>query len=319
MRIAHIAVAAYADRYARGDYHMVISPWLYSEPKYVAFYENALRPEGTIVIMDNGAFEGHMMAYEPWIRVVKRIKPNIVVLPDVILDPKQTLIRSRKAILQIAEEGIGIPTVAFVTHGSCPATVLRATEAWLNWWTTDGPFNLYDLMLAVPCPRIEFVSPADWDTVHKRSEILDEMLSFDYPIHLLGVPDVQDFLCNELPREDIEFADTSLAFALGADGKNITPNSVKLPLKHKRSFGDALLILCNMNRRILANWGTTRLVTEYNPMSILKLDTIPKNLDEIHPALSPLGWYDFVDDTFKYSLTKPDQAQGVLIKYGYKT
>lgn len=73
------------------DYDFVIASNCLTYPKYFDYYKNSNR----FMILDNGAFEtGESIDDQLYYDVVKKLEPNIIVLPDAYNDEVKTVTRS---------------------------------------------------------------------------------------------------------------------------------------------------------------------------------------------------------------------------------
>ena len=85
-------------------HHLVVAQHL-KNPSVMRFYRNLKRYNKDVkIILDNGAFEtGKSMDVKEYIRVAEKLKPNIVVVPDIWKKAEQTL-EAVKAFMKRVKE-----------------------------------------------------------------------------------------------------------------------------------------------------------------------------------------------------------------------
>lgn len=259
MRYAPIAAPQWARHYQRGDYHMVIAPWVLQEPGIGQYYAEAARPPDVWVLMDNGAWEGYELSLDEIVRAGGLIAADEVVLPDVLHKGKATLKASWDAYLHlrrtawpmaagsqgdlpVAMRSTGPKCVMFVPQGRTTEGWRRCRDAWVNLWEREERGTA--LSIGINQPRAE-------DCTRKRSDLIVETVALGFPVHLLGIPDLQQFLHIELPlahSHGVRGVDSSLPFALGADGVLLMPNALKIPL----GTPDIYRRISTRNRRLIS-------------------------------------------------------------------
>lgn len=240
MQAATVVAPQWASQFAKGDYHMVIAPWLLTVPGYSQYYAGAQRDSSVWVMMDNGAWEGCPLSSEDLLRCVLLLSPNEVVLPDVIGEAKDTLKASHTFLKELVKRTPSPspqdewdldeeyertrPSVMFVPQSAYAPTWWKCLDAWLDMWRREGWGDHFDLTIGINSPRIEVPER------RVRVALLEEAVAKAGSVHLLGIPDPGVFFHHELPaaRElGIRGVDSSLPFALGARRILLTADSKK--------------------------------------------------------------------------------------------
>jgi hypothetical protein len=112
--------------------------------------------------------------------------------------------------------------------------------------------------------------------IGSKANLMETACNYDYPVHLLGVPDVEEFITRELPLAielRVRGVDTSLAFALGARGKVLMISSTKEPLGDVTQYerlstqGRRLSLL---NTHILTDWVENECVLPGVPTRLIR-------------------------------------------------
>lgn len=248
MRIAHIIPPPWSGFYLQGTYRMVLAHWALKYPGLVA----QVRSKKAYVILDNSAFEGEQVTSSELSEAAVAVGADEVVLPDVLGVPAQTLRRSWTALGQV-----GTKRVMFVPQGRTSEEWQGCLSAWLNKWNQSTWSETYSLSLGISSLR---KAAGTKPQVGTRVGLLEEAARTGLPIHLLGVGNLKEFTLNELPKAHslgVRGVDTSTAFALGAEGILVRPDTKKVflgdPVKydHLSTWGRRLIAL---NIRILDEW-----------------------------------------------------------------
>jgi len=270
MRYAPIAAPQWARHYQRGDYHMVIAPWVLDAAGIGQYYAMAARASDVWVLMDNGAWEGHNLSLDEIIRAGTLIRADEVVLPDVLHDGKATLKASLKGFHALREEPWpGLKMVMFVPQGRTADVWRRCRDAWVNMWEVENYDSQIALSIGINSPRGEGFD-------RKRSDLIIETVALGYDVHLLGIPDLQQFVHIELPLAKsygVRGVDSSLPFALGSQGRLLAPNSEKIPLGkpdqyEKISARNRRLI--HLNIAIMRQWVASGTHSWYVPIDLVR-------------------------------------------------
>ena len=175
-----------------------------------------------------------------------------IVLPDVLDESKATLKLSWQAARYLADK-TDIEGCMFVPQALTAEGWLKCLEAWLDVWYDKEMFEHLKLSIGIPGHRREA-----WD----RDTFQDLLLTLrraKLTTHLLGVQDVQEFI-QQLPlvhQMGVRGVDTSLAFALGAAGKLLTPSTKKVRLGTPDKYmtlPTRVMSLIHINIAILRRW-----------------------------------------------------------------
>jgi len=143
------------------DYDFIIASTCLEHPKYLEYFEHIRQPRFTI--LDNGAFEtGEAISDEQYIELARRLKPNVLVIPDVYKDPRTTLIRFTRFIeiwQQAPIEGVSLMGVVHTDNDA----------SWIEYLT-----NLYlidaqwiGIPYATGLDRFQLIKKhPEWENVH---------------------------------------------------------------------------------------------------------------------------------------------------------
>lgn len=197
-KLAHIVPRSCLSVIAENGYQMCLANIVKANAEYADFYANLRKvdlpssnAEITIelpyVLMDNGAAEGNQLSNAELILCYEKIKPSEVVLPDTLLNGKETLYKSKEALQFITQYYNGIPPFKFmaVPQGKTLEEWEECAEQMVQWpqLTTLGISKFLQMELGYPQVRYE------------AAEILDKLFKkygrYDIEVHLLG--------CNESP------------------------------------------------------------------------------------------------------------------------
>ena len=181
---------------ANSDYIFAIAPML-KIPEYAEAVREAQK-EGKDLYIDNGVYEGQLMATEEYLELCLGWKPKVVVAPDVLGDDKKTLELSRKFFRLLNEE----PPfeIMVVPQGKDD----HARGQCLAHLRQDWDIDIVGLGLGA--------FEKDW---RKRIHFLGRIPNVRR-IHVLGIVHIHD-LC--FWKGIAETADTSLPFHLGQEWK----------------------------------------------------------------------------------------------------
>jgi len=266
MKLATISAPQWARTFQRGDYHVVIAPWVRDVAGYAQYYNEAHRPSNAHIILDNGAFEGWSMMPEDLVNAATLIGADEIVLPDVLNESKGTLKLSWQCARYLADE-TDIQGCMFVPQALTLEKWLECLNAWLEVWYTRGLHEHLTLSIGVPGHLREKWVPETFGATMRKLECTG------LAIHLLGVQDVQEFIV-QLPHTiGLRGVDTSLAFALGAHGKLLTPYAKKVRLGNIKQY-DKLqshrLPLIRLNILILRLWCEQGFAPDGIPIELVR-------------------------------------------------
>lgn len=258
MRLAQITPPQWNSLYHPGeDYRMALAHWVLKNDAYVLAMRYA-RAAGGYTILDNGSFEGEQVSNGELNEACLKIAADEVVLPDAQGDPGASLSRSWAALGKL-----DVKRVMFVPQGTTQEERINCLRAWIKKWEGSEFKDRYALAIGVTSLRQTKGERSP--RIGTRASLLEEIASPDleYPLHLLGMPSPTEFIQTEaeLGRAlNVRGVDTSIAFALGAEGKLLTPSQPKVHLKDPDAY-EALNThqrrLIRLNQRILHEWVNT--------------------------------------------------------------
>lgn len=134
-KVAEIVPTSCLDTTKDNPYYMCLANVSAKDPKYAKFYGRCAGKHGSFVLMDNGAAEGDQLSIEELIAEYEKIKPSQVVLPDTLLDGKDTLRKSRAALETIKTYYSGNPPFTFmaVPQGRTLSEWAECAEEFVQW------------------------------------------------------------------------------------------------------------------------------------------------------------------------------------------
>lgn len=263
MNLAHIVPPQWEGTLFNRGYKMALAHWVLEYPTYV----EALQESSAYILLDNGAFEGAQVSVPDLVRAAQLIGADEVVLPDVRGDAKATLQSSWAALGQVETQ-----SVMFVPQGRVEEDRQACLDSWMSRW--DEWRGTYDLTIGVTSLRGEGLSP---QIGTRKSFLLPNSRA---PLHLLGLGDVHEFSYWELPAAlsvGVRSIDTSLAFALGAEGVLLTPDIPKIYLKNPAAYlalSTHRRNLIRLNVLILEQWIEEGVVDYWIPIELVRQATI---------------------------------------------
>lgn len=261
MKLATIAAPQWATKFQKGEYHMVIAPWGLQVPGLAQYYAASVRPPSTIVMIDNGSWEGMPSTPQELMRLATAIRADEIILPDVLGHAKETLEASWECLRLLYEVPLESSHlypkgVMFVPQGNSKAQWLKCRDAWLEVWTKSPyPRDLY-LTLGVISPR----QKNDTTPYMRRTEVLGDTVCCGFPVHMLGVPDIAEFASEELPMAHalgVRGVDTSVPFTLGVAGILLAPSAPKIPMESWKVYARLSVkqtALIYLNIYIMLEW-----------------------------------------------------------------
>lgn len=137
MKLAVIPPFSMLETAAFSTYHLMLAQ-LANHPDYLKTYQVA-RSMGDFVILDNGAAEDSQVSNEELFRVAELVKPQEIVLPDVMRDPDGTF----EAIIKFMMEGYVKPEYQYMAVVQSAGNLQHArdmidTYAEMDWVDTIG-------------------------------------------------------------------------------------------------------------------------------------------------------------------------------------
>jgi hypothetical protein len=237
---------------------MILAPWYGAYEAYTGIYTET---SFGYVILDNGIFEGEQLPISKLLKIRQDTHADVMVLPDVHGDAGETLKRSVDACRKIFDDPFSHGfSVMFVPQGVPARDWFVCLDIFLSYWTEEPrPVELV-LGLAEACPHQ--VSAGMQSQLYPRIKVLPALLEYDYPVHLLGMPSVENFVRYELEYVNgVASVDTSIAYTLGMFGLPLRVDSPKMqifPISQWNTLPtDSQLMLIELNRNILDRWAAT--------------------------------------------------------------
>jgi len=258
VKLARIVPPQWEAHFPTEEYRMALAHWVLEEPET---YPKYLKRGAKYIIIDNGSFEDEPVSVENLNNAAAIIKADEVILPDVLGNAKETLHHSWKALGQIATK-----RVMFVPQGHTLKEWRECLRTWLAYWKENKWSHEYELAIGLSSLRME---GSKMPQVGTRVQLIPPLLAATtsasggtLPFHLLGVGNPKEFAERELPaafQAGARGVDTSLAFAVGAEGKLLTPNVGKVRLGSPESYPELstwIRRLIFLNLHILSEWVT---------------------------------------------------------------
>lgn len=182
------------------DYDFVIASTCLSHHEYLEYYEKSNR----FTILDNGAFEtGAAISDMEYITLAQRIKPNILVVPDVY---KNSVATARRAVAFLDTwERVPIPNVELMG-------VLQGDSHNNSW---DNLVAMYEMLYSYRCKYIGLPYATGID----RYQFLKAHPEIPN-VHILGSPTFTEIRALNL-LSNVVSIDSSLPVKCTMDGKRI--------------------------------------------------------------------------------------------------
>ena len=168
-------------------YHMCLANIVAKNETYAQFYAGLAAHKDKWVLMDNGAAEGEQLSVDELIECYQRIHPNEVVLPDTLLDGKETIQKSREALGKICD----------FYNGNIPFTFMAVPQGATidEWERCAREMVQWPAIHAIGISKFLPMETGDMYVRERAAEILDSLFKqynrYDMEVHLLG--------CSESP------------------------------------------------------------------------------------------------------------------------
>ena len=256
MRMAHIVPPDWEGLFKPGGYKMALAHWVLDHQTYAGVVKKqSLQFPNTYVLLDNGLFENEQRTASQLQKAIEKVGADEIILPDAFGDAKVTLEQSWEALHRLR-----IKRVMFVPQGSSLDQMCECLKAWLGRF--DRTHKAWELSIGISSMRRksgsrELVRRSRIELMKRYREINPTVA-----LHLLGIPNVEDFATLELPvaREcRVRGVDSSLALALGANGVHLTPSAKKIHLgtrlqEQYEAINSYNRRLIRVNQAILSSW-----------------------------------------------------------------
>lgn len=161
------------------DEHFIIASYCETCPEYLDYYSN--RKDKKFTILDNGAFEnGVSMPVHMYDNIVRIIKPDVVVLPDVVNDARATMYATQEFLDQTQTN---VPCYMGVLQGTSIEDYMLCLLYYINM---QRKINIR----VIGIPYHIFYRP----TLLRKYDIHDICKDADMQIHILGLPNPFELL-----------------------------------------------------------------------------------------------------------------------------
>jgi len=231
----------------KGDSYFCLAHLYMANKEYKDFFL-ARRAEGKFVTLDNGAAERSLVTIDNLIDIVKELKPNEVIAPDVLFDYKKTISNLHSFVQRLTDEKL----IDKVNIFAVPQGVTK--EEWLK---------CYKKMLVLPVVKTIGLSKIsvsycwgnravnDQHIKKARRSCISYLKLHDLlakPIHCLGMGDPTEFLAYK-NNSMIRSTDSCYTILSALKGVEFTNDKVIQRIKTTNDYFDATL---NSEQLILA-------------------------------------------------------------------
>lgn len=206
-----------------------------SNQKYRDFVQNNI-PEGSHVILDNGAAENSLVTEDILIDLVKEIKPTEVITPDVLFDMDQTINNAIAFTDRMIAKKLDKDTNIFF----CPqgATIPEWLQAYEFGMENDLISTIGLSKIAVPYAFSGVKNDTKiLESRHKAIDVLYRLGWIQKPIHFLGMGDPREFDYynhnSNLSCLNLRSTDSCYSILAGMKGVNFKEgNFERIPTPH---------------------------------------------------------------------------------------
>lgn len=214
---AHIAKGLEEDR-ALGNYHLLLAHDILKHPEE---YRKLFNSMNGVKILDNSVIElGAAVDIKVIAEAAAVVCANVIVLPDILLDGKQTVIDCKKAYVEwrpILDKALGSSNWSYmiVPQGKTRAEFAECAEAfadlaYIGWWGIPRNYNIHGL--------------------GSRRDAIDICTAIDpqNEIHLLGFSDdiVDDVL--SACKDEVSGIDSAVPIRAASAGMRMSMNLPEL-------------------------------------------------------------------------------------------
>jgi len=184
------------------DFDFIIASHCVKNALYKEFFVN-MRLKNRYSILDNGAFEeGKAIDFEVYKELVSQLQPNMLVLPDVVNDMKETLKASEKFMKQYDELCTGgLYSIMGVLQGNTVAEYMECLNE----------FNQFEVIETIGIPYHLFYRPL----FIEKNNIIEFCEHNGLEIHILGLPNPFEVVELAKYSDVIKSIDTSLPIVSG--------------------------------------------------------------------------------------------------------
>ena len=246
LHIAHISPISYCQKLSDEGmlprYRMVLAHLVLKYDSYKMVYCN--ESHGNYTILDNSAFElGESIDYDSFIKAIRAIHPNEIVLPDVLLDSEGTLRRMGEFIDRYGSELANVSLMA-VPHGKELSQYIDSYEriSSLDCISCIGIGAIYDF---------KFAHNGQLGREYLVDKIIEGGIVSSKPHHLLGLGSNGNMELSHMSKYlFMRSCDTSAAYVNARNGRHITPNGYE---KDKKKVDFLAQFDGKIYRRMISN------------------------------------------------------------------
>lgn len=191
---------AHLDLSHAGDWYYCLAHLYYQHEDYRKFFKK-VKSIGGYVILDNGAAEHSLVTEDILLEIVRDLKPDEVIAPDILYDSKNTIKNLKRFIKRMEDEFLITHTKVF----GCPQG--KSVSDWL--WCYEQMLNLPQVKVIglskISVPYCWKSAKNDQLIAESRNECVKYLVSHDLllkPIHCLGMGDPKEYLYyHQLPKK----------------------------------------------------------------------------------------------------------------------
>ena len=175
LKIAEIVPVSCLNETESNQYHMCLAHLVggsdLQSRLYTSFFKR-MSDEGKYVLMDNGAAENSQLDFDSLLKMYELINPTEIVLPDVLCDKNETIIRTNKFYLKYKDQ-ISKYKLMVVPQG-------KSFDEWCEC--------VEDLLKCIPATTIGVSKFLEMTTGDRtiRTRACEFLRQYDVEIHLLG-------------------------------------------------------------------------------------------------------------------------------------
>jgi hypothetical protein len=186
-----------------GDSYFVLAHHYVLDKNYKNFFLNLKETKpSAFITLDNSAAEHSLVTEEVLLDVVKELKPNEVIAPDVLFNRDQTLMNLRSFKIKMRDLGLLEHTKIF----GCPQGSNK--EEWLTCYykMANDPFVSTIGLSKIAVPKCWNDATGDTMIAKSRNECVKHLYEKGWlikPLHLLGMGEHDEFeyyLANNIPH-----------------------------------------------------------------------------------------------------------------------
>lgn len=222
------------------DYDFVIASHFLDVPEYANAYTRT--DDSRFVILDNGAFEtGESIPSDKYLQVISKVRPNMIVLPDVVNDASSTIHECSEFLTTVAPMFNSDLQFMGVLQGESTTDYMKCLDFYISSSSVNTigiPYHLFY--------RPKFIIKNEINAICKERGL---------NIHILGLPNPTEVL--ELKHfSQVTSLDTSLPIVSGMYNlrfQNLQWRSAGVPIE-KVDFSSTQKVAILSNIMTLSEW-----------------------------------------------------------------